>query len=101
MGHMEELVRAGKTRSLGVSNWSCLQVADALNYAKIPPAVNQLEIHPTYSNEGVAQWCLTVGVAVMGYCTLAGGRPDMTLPVVRSAAERLKVSPAQVLIKWS
>jgi len=98
---MEGLVKSGKTKSIGVSNWSCLQVADALNYASIKPAVNQLEIHPTYSSEALAQWCLSEGVAVMGYCTLGSGKPDMTLEPVKKAAERLGVSPGQVLVKWS
>lgn len=98
---MEGLVKSGKTKSIGVSNWSCLQVADALNYATILPAVNQLEIHPTYSSEELAQWCVSVGIAVMGYCTLGSGKPDMELEPVKRAAARLGVSPAQVLIKWS
>lgn len=98
---MESLVQSGKSKSIGVSNWSCLQVADALNYAKIPPAVNQLEIHPTYSCEELAQWCLTEGVTVMGYCTLGSGKPDLSLKPVTEAASRLGVSPAQILMKWS
>ena len=39
---MEALVTGGKARAIGVSNWSCLQIADCLNYAKIPPAVVQV-----------------------------------------------------------
>jgi len=98
---MEGLVKSGKTKSIGVSNWSCLLVADALNYASIKPAVNQLEIHPTHGSEALAQWCLSEGLAVMGYCTLGSGKPDLTLDPVKKAAERLGVSPGQVIIKWS
>jgi len=98
---MEGLVKSGRVKAIGVSNWSCLQVADALSYAEIPPAVNQLEVHPTYSNEALAQWCLSVGVAVMGYCALGSGKPDLALQPVQEAAARLGVSPAQVLLKWS
>lgn len=98
---MEALVSSGKTRSIGVSNWSYLQISDALNYATILPAVNQLEIHPTYSNEALAQWCLSEDIAVMGYCTLGFGKPDLTLAPVMSASDRLRVTPAQVLMKWS
>merc|ERR1711879_412969 len=84
-----------------MGNWSYLQVADCLNYCEIPPAVNQLEIHPTFSNEQIAQWCLSEGIVVMGYSTLGAGKPDMSLPVVQEAAKRLDVTPAQVLMKWS
>merc|ERR1712113_935833 len=67
----------------------------------IPPAVNQLEIHPTYSNEDLAQWCLSEGIAVMGYCTLGSGKPDLTLEPVTKAAKRFGVVEGQVLMKWS
>jgi len=99
--HMEGLVEAGKVKSIGVSNWSLLQLTDALNYAKIPPAVNQLEVHPTYNLNEFAQWCLSVGIAVMGYCTLGTGKPDLTLQPITTPAKRLGVSPHQVIIKWS
>jgi len=98
---MEGLVKKGKTKAIGVSNWSYLLLADCLNYCEIPPAVNQLEIHPTYNNEQVAQWCLTEGIVVMGYSTLGAGKPDMSLPAVEEAAKRLNVTPAQILMKWS
>jgi len=98
---MESLVSSGKSKSIGVSNWSSLQIADALNYAAILPAMNQLEIHPTYSSEALAQWCLSEEIMVMSYCTLGSGKPDLTLPSVTAASKRLGVTPAQVLMKWS
>jgi len=98
---MEGLVHAGKVKSIGVSNWSVLQLTDAMNYAKIPPAVNQLEIHPTYNLDEYTQWCLSVGIAVMGYCTLGTGKPDLTLAPITAAAKKHGVSPHQVIIKWS
>ena len=98
---MEGLVKAGKTKAIGISNWSCLQIADCLNYAEIPPSVVQIEIHPTFNNEEVAQWCLSLGIAVMGYCTLGTSKPDLTLDPVTQPAKRLGVSPHQVIIKWS
>lgn len=98
---MEGLVKSGKARSIGVSNWSCLQLADALNYATIKPSVNQIEVHPTYPCVELTDWCLSEGIAIMGYCTLGSGKPDLTLPAVTKPAERLGVSPAQVVMRWS
>merc|ERR1712151_1018927 len=94
-------VDAGKAKAIGMSNWSCLQVADCLNYARIPPSLVQLEMHPTYCPNEFAQWCLSQGIAIMGYCTLGTGKPDLTLPQVTGPAKRLGVSPHQVIIKWS
>ena len=43
---MEALVVSGKVRSIGVSNFNVSQLQKLLKTAKIPPAVNQIEIHP-------------------------------------------------------
>jgi diketogulonate reductase-like aldo/keto reductase len=43
---MEGLVASGKVRSIGVSNFNVSQLQKLLKTAKIPPAVNQIEIHP-------------------------------------------------------
>lgn len=43
---MEKLVAEGKVRSIGVSNFSLKKLRDMAPYAKIMPAVNQVELHP-------------------------------------------------------
>jgi L-glyceraldehyde reductase len=43
---MEKLVRAGKIRSIGVSNFTIEKMEELLKTAEIPPAVNQIEAHP-------------------------------------------------------
>lgn len=43
---MEDLVRKGKVRSIGVSNFTIEKVEELLKTATIPPAANQIEAHP-------------------------------------------------------
>lgn len=43
---MEDLVRKGKVRSIGVSNFTVEKVEELLKTATIPPAANQIEAHP-------------------------------------------------------
>jgi len=43
---MEELVREGLVRNIGVSNVATGKILDILKYAKIKPAIVQNEIHP-------------------------------------------------------
>ena len=47
---MEALVEKGLTKSIGVSNFTNQMMLDLLTYAKIPPAVNQIEINPQNTN---------------------------------------------------
>ena len=50
---MEKLVEDGLVRSIGVSNFSSVQLADVLSYAKFPPAVNQVECHAYLPQENI------------------------------------------------
>jgi diketogulonate reductase-like aldo/keto reductase len=43
---MENLVDKGLTKSIGVSNFNVQLLWDLLSYARIPPAVNEIELHP-------------------------------------------------------
>jgi diketogulonate reductase-like aldo/keto reductase len=46
--HMEEQVKKGKIRSIGISNASVPVLLDLLAGCEIPPAVNQIEVHPYF-----------------------------------------------------
>lgn len=54
---MEKLVEEGLVKSIGISNFSVKKVEDLLQYAKIPPAVNQVELHPYFRNEKLHKYC--------------------------------------------
>lgn len=43
---MEGLVDAGLVKNIGVSNFSLQLLYDVMTYARIKPAVNQIEMHP-------------------------------------------------------
>jgi L-glyceraldehyde reductase len=43
---LEKLVKAGKIRSIGISNFTIKATEDLLKTAEIPPAANQIEAHP-------------------------------------------------------
>lgn len=48
---MEDFVREGKVRSLGVSNFNRHHLEDLLSYAEIRPVINQIEVHPLMTQE--------------------------------------------------
>eukprot|EP00996_Jenningsia_fusiforme_P001976 NODE_2825_length_1112_cov_41.287865_g2589_i0.p1 GENE.NODE_2825_length_1112_cov_41.287865_g2589_i0~~NODE_2825_length_1112_cov_41.287865_g2589_i0.p1 ORF type:complete len:288 (+),score=61.95 NODE_2825_length_1112_cov_41.287865_g2589_i0:85-948(+) len=98
---MEDLVRAGKSKSIGVSNWSCLQILDLLAYATIPCSANQIEIHPSFPCAKLAKFLQERGIVVEAYCPLGFGRHDSQQPAVIAAAEKHSVTPQQVLLRWS
>ena len=72
---LEECVRKGLTRSIGVSNFSCQLLCDLLSYAGIKPAVNQIENHPYLPQDNLVKFCQRNGIHVISYCSLAKGGP--------------------------
>ncbi len=56
---MEKLVDDGLVKHIGISNFSCEKIDDLLSYARIKPAVLQVEVHPYFRNQQVVDHCKT------------------------------------------
>jgi aryl-alcohol dehydrogenase-like predicted oxidoreductase len=54
---MEKLVDTGRVRAIGVSNFSVKKLQDLLKYAKVLPAVNQVECHPIWQQHNLHVFC--------------------------------------------
>lgn len=65
---MEKLVDDGLVKQIGISNFSCKKIDDLLSYARIKPAVLQVEVHPYFRNQQVVDHCKT---KVACHCGLA------------------------------
>merc|ERR1712054_269871 len=105
---MEKLVDEGLVRSIGVSNYTSLLLLDALNYSRIPPAVNQIERHPYLTQREHIQFCKENDVNVTAYSPLGApggpgkGAKDPLLEnkVVQGIAKKHGKTAAQVLIRF-
>ena len=53
---MEALVKEGLVKSIGVSNFNVQLLWDMLSYAEIPPAVNEVELHPLLTQENLLKF---------------------------------------------
>ncbi|EDQ89402.1 uncharacterized protein MONBRDRAFT_37115 [Monosiga brevicollis MX1] len=109
---MEELVDAGLAKDIGISNFNCQLMTDLLSYARIKPAVNQVELHPYLTQETLVRFCKENDVVVTGYSPLGAGsyvsinsakeeESVLTNPIVTAIAERVKRTPAQVCLRWA
>ncbi|KAG2199159.1 hypothetical protein INT47_009898 [Mucor saturninus] len=98
---MEKLIQLGKTRAIGVSNFTLEKVDRLLKNCKIPPAVNQVELHPYLAQSDLIKFCQNNGVHVTAYSPLGStDSPVMQESVVVDIAKRRNASPAQVLLAW-
>lgn len=96
---LAQLHRDGAVRAVGVSNFLVEHLDDLAAAGGPVPAVNQIELHPTFQQTGLAAACRDRGIAVQAYSPLGQGA-DLTAPAVLAAATAHGASPAQVVLAW-
>ncbi|KAF7343450.1 Reductase-like protein [Mycena venus] len=98
---MEKLVATGKTRAIGVSNYSKRYLEQLLPEATIVPAVNQIENHPSLPQQEIVDLCKEKGIHIMAYSPLGStGGPVMQAEPVVKIAEKHGVAPSTVLLSY-
>lgn len=101
---LEEAVRSGKVRSIGLSNYYISQLQQFLPRVKIMPAVVQNEIHPFYQDKEVTAFIQNLGIVVNGYSPMGGRGFTAEMfadPTLRAIADAHQVTPAQVIVRWN
>lgn len=98
---LERLRDEGLARAVGVSNYLTHHLEEVLAHAEVPPAVNQIELHPFNfgSRREVVELCRRQGVVVEAYSPLARGR-RFDEPALSGIAGAHGRTPAQVMIRW-
>lgn len=89
---------AGRARSIGVSNFLPEVLDDIIAATGVTPAVNQIEIHPGFSQQAQRRDNADRGIRTESWSPLGRGLFDN--PVIAGIAEEHGVSPAQVIIRW-
>jgi 2,5-diketo-D-gluconate reductase A len=96
---MEQLYADQQVRAIGVSNFLDDHLDTLLAGTEVVPAVNQIEIHPTFQQEDLATKCRSLGIAVEAYSPLGQGA-DLSAEAVTSLATKYRATPAQVVLAW-
>ena len=96
---LEEFYRDGRARSIGVSNFQPHHLRRLHTEAEVPPAINQIEVHPYLTQDDVREFCAGHQIAVEGWSPLGQGR-ELDDPTIREIAERIGKTPAQVVLRW-
>src|SRR5665647_3427776 len=96
---MERMRDEGRVRAVGVSNFLVEHLRELAGFADQMPAVNQIELHPTFQQDDVVSECRTQGIVVEAYSPLGQGA-DLEDPRVAAIARELGASPAQVILRW-
>jgi 2,5-diketo-D-gluconate reductase A len=96
---MEKLYADGQIRAIGVSNFLAEHLDTLLAASDVVPAVNQIEIHPTFQQRDLAAKSRSLDIAVEAYSPLGQGS-DLGAATVKSLAARYGATPAQIVLAW-
>ena len=108
---MEDLVKEGLVRNIGLSNFGVSLIRDILNYAKIKPTVLQIELHPYLTQETLVRFCREKGIAITAYSPLGASsyveigtakEEDSVLreKMVKEFAKKYGKTTAQIVLRW-
>jgi 2,5-diketo-D-gluconate reductase A len=96
---MEEIYRSGRAKSIGVSNFKGHHLRRLFSDTEIRPAVNQIEIHPYLTQDGLRAFDAEHEIATEAWSPIAQGKV-LDDPTILRVAERHGKSAAQVTLRW-
>jgi D-xylose reductase len=108
---MESLAESGKVKNIGVCNVTTAGLRDILSYAKIQPAVLQIERHPFLQQPQLLRFCSDNDIFVVGFSPLGsgsyvelGGATESDTPLIHDVIVKLSQkygkTPGQIVLKW-
>lgn len=97
---MEEAVKAGKIKSIGVSNFMPRHLDALYQTAQIKPVVNQIYLNPSDQQKEVVAYNQAHDMISEAYSPLGTGNL-LAVPELVSLAEKYERSVAQVTLRWS
>lgn len=98
---MEEAVRAGKIRSIGVSNHTINFLQKLLPQMDILPAVNQMECNPLFQQKELRKFMADYGIRLEAWYPLGhGDKALLENPVLTALAEKYGKNVGQIILRW-
>ncbi len=105
---LEKLLADGKVRAIGVSNFMPSQMEKLLEATNIVPAVNQVELHPYFTQPDVQAINTKHGIVTQAWSPIGGitfyrdgeTKSVMDDEIIQTIAKTYGKSPAQVMLRW-
>ncbi|MEF2593119.1 MAG: aldo/keto reductase [Eggerthellaceae bacterium] len=101
---MEEAVRAGKVRSIGLSNFPARKIEQIMEVAQIKPAALQVELNPYWNQHALKAELAKIGlgdIVYEGWYPFGHGDAKLLAePVIAKIAEAHGKTVAQVILRW-
>ena len=99
---LEDAYRAGKLRSIGISNFNAAEVQHLIDECEVMPALIQTECHPYFPQTELKELLAQHNIALQAWYPLGGRGNDSIMgePLIGELAKAHGKSPAQVILRW-
>ena len=99
---LEKAYKEGWVKAIGVSNFYPAILANFCENVEIMPAVNQVEMHPFFTQDSAITLMKEYGIAPQAWGPLAEGRHGIfTHPVLTEIGAKYGKTAAQIALKWN
>lgn len=98
---MVKLYKEGYCRSIGIANCHPHHITNILKCSDVTPMINQVEIHPLFTQKNLIKFCKDRNIVVEAYTAIA--RFDdrlMHLPILKKIGDKYHKSIPQVILRW-
>lgn len=98
---MEQLYKEGLVRAIGVCNCNIHHLNEIMYKATIPPMINQIEVHPMFTQEALVNFCYAMDIKVIAYSPVARMHDVLikSRPIYELSRNYAK-SPVQIILRW-
>ncbi len=96
---MEELLKTGKCRSIGVSNFYVKDLENLLKHTEVVPVLNQIKYHPGYVLQDTIDYCQQHNILIEAYSPFGTGK-IFDSEILKTIAQEVNKSIAQVSMRW-
>lgn len=98
---LEEAQKAGKIKSIGVSNFYPDQLKNLELMSDVKPAVNQIEVSPWYQRKQDVDFNKQEGIATEAWAPFAEGKHNIfTNETIAKIGEKYGKANGQVILRW-
>ncbi|MCC3297756.1 aldo/keto reductase [Arthrobacter sp. zg-Y453] len=107
---LQTLYEQGRVRAIGVSNFGTAQLAELLARTDVVPAVNQIEVHPYFTEPELRAFNLENGILTQAWSPIGGVnryaaksgnvKDPLRDPLITALAAKYSKTPAQIILRW-
>ena len=98
---MEQLQREGYVKSIGVANCHIHHLEQILSIGTVVPAINQIEMHPLFTQKELLAYCKEHGILIQAYTAIARFDDRLVrLPLLNNLCKKYNKTLVQIVLRW-